>query len=232
MLTLFHAPTTRSFRIKWLLKELGLAYEERVLDFYGNDRHQPDYKRFNPMASFPTLLDGDLALTESGAMINHILTNHGGGRFRPAPGSREAALVDEWMYWSEGLFAVHQRYYWDHCAPPPGCIIDPIPSVGEEGKRQALRYARMLEDALREDGFAVGDGLTGADFMLCFPLFLANASGWFKELPRIKAYVKRFSARPAFQDAIADTLSWMRDAASGGTPRPSFRYADLADMRG
>ena len=157
MLTLYHAPTTRSFRIKWLLNELGTPYAEQKLDFYGHDRHQPEYRKVNPMGSVPTMEDDGLVLTESGAIINYILARYGQGRFGVEPGSREAALVDEWMYWSEGLFAVHQRIYWDHCAPPPGCILEPIPSVGREGKRQALRYARMLEGALREDGFVVGD---------------------------------------------------------------------------
>ena len=141
MLTLYHAPTTRSFRIKWLLAELEMAYTEKTLDFYGMDRHAADFRAVSPSGAFPAVTDGDLALTESGAIINHILRTYGGGRFMPERGSREEALVDEWMYWSEGLFAVHQRIYWDHCAPPPGCIIDPIPPVGMEGKRQAIRYA-------------------------------------------------------------------------------------------
>ena len=226
MLTLYHAPTTRSFRIKWLLKELGTPYEERGMDFYGHDRHRPEYRKINPMGSLPAMEDDGLVLTESGAIINYILDRYGEGRFRYPAGSRERALVDEWMYWSEGLFAVHQRIYWDHCAPPPGCILDPIPSVGQEAKRQAVRYAQMLEGALREDGFVVGDELTGADFMLSFPLFLANLSGWFNAAPKISSYVARFSARPAFQDAIADTIAWFRAMAARSTPLPSFRSTE------
>jgi len=223
MLTLHHAPTTRSFRIRWLLRELELSYEERVLDYYSRDRHQPDYRRINPMGSVPAMEDGGLVLTESGAIINYILDRYAQGRFSHEAGSHQAASVDEWMYWSEGLFAVHQRIYWDHCARPPGCIIDPIPSVGQEAKRQALRYAGMLEAALRDDGFIVGDGLTGADFMLSFPLLLANLEGWFKNLPKIRAYVERFAARPAFQEAIADTLVCLRKIASDPAPLPSYR---------
>lgn len=226
MLTLYHAPTTRSFRIKWLLTELGTPYEERKLDFYGHDRHQPEYRKVNPMGSVPAMQDDGLVLTESGAIINYILACYGEGRFGVVPGSREAALVDEWMYWSEGLFAVHQRMYWDHCAPPPGCILEPIPSVGREAKRQALRYARMFEDALRDDGFVVGDGLTAADFMLSFPLFLANLEGWFKDSPKISRYVGRFSARPAFQAAIADTVACLRAMSANPTPLPSFRSTE------
>jgi glutathione S-transferase len=226
MLTLFHAPTTRSFRIKWLLAELGAPYQERVIDFYGKDRHQPEYRKINSMGSVPAMQDDGLTLTESGAIINYILRKYGDGKFSYSPASREAALVDEWMYWSEGLFAVHQRIYWDHCAPPPGCIIKPIPSVGEEAQRQAIRYARMLEGALRQDGFMVGDSLTGADFMLCFPLFIANLVGWFENLPKTRAYVERFSARPHFQSAIADTMAFLQQMMTNPSPIASFRCAE------
>jgi glutathione S-transferase len=226
MIVLHHSPTTRSFRIKWLLEELEVPYREQVRDFYNMERHDPEYRQINPMGSFPSMEDDGLILTESGAMINHILRCYGGGRFLPAPGSREEALVDEWMYWSEGLFAVHQRIFWDHCAPPPGCIIDPIPSVGEEARRQAIRYAGMLEAALGNDGWIVGDHLTGADFMLCFPLFLANLYGWFGNLPRIAAYVGRIAARPAFARAIADTVSRMEDMRRNPPEFPSFRSTE------
>ena len=226
MLTLHHSPTTRSFRIKWLLEEIGCPYEQKVYNFYNMERHDPSYRKVNSVGSFPSMEDDGLVLTESGAIINYILRRYAGGRFMASPGSHEEARVDEWMYWSEGLFAVHQRIFWDHCAPPPGCIIDPIPSIGEEAKRQAIRYAGMLEAALRDDGFVVGHDLTGADFMLCFPLYLADLYGWFAGLPRIKAYIGRITARPAFQKAIADTMVALGKMRTEPPEFPSFRSTE------
>lgn len=225
MLTLFHAPTTRSLRIKWLLNELELPHKTVTMDFYGMDRHALDYRKINPMGSIPAMIDGGLLLTESGAILNHIIRTYGDGRFSPAEG--DTALVDEWMFWSEGLFGVHQRIYWDHCAPPPGCVINPVRSVGQEAKLQAIRYAGMLEGQLEEDGWVIGNGLTGADFMLSFPLFLANLEGWFQDLPKTAAYIARFSARKAFQDAIADTLQTLQAMAANTPAFPSFRSTEL-----
>ena len=225
MLTLYHSPTTRSFRIKWLLEELAIPYQQKLINFYNEERVSPEYLTINPMGSLPAMEDDGLVLTESGAIINYILSRYGNGRFVHPASSCEAALVDEWMYWSEGLFAVHQRIFWDHCAPPPGCIVDTVPRIGEEGKHQAIKYSILLEKALRDDGFVVGDSLTGADFMLSFPLFLANLSGWFETRPRIRAYVERFSSRPAFQTAIADTFAFlqkMQEPAPASAPS-SFR---------
>lgn len=226
MLKLYHAPTTRSFRIKWLLNELGIDYDEQLIDFYGKDRHSPEYRAVNPMGSVPAMQDGDLTLTESGAIINHIIQTYGEGRFAYPASSPKAALVDEWMYWSEGLFAVHQRMYWDHSVPLPGCIAETVPSVGEYGKTYAIRYAGMLERALGDDGFMVGDDLSGADFMLSHPLFLANLENWFAELPKIRAYIGRIMARAAFQAAIKDTMVKLQSMAEPGQGGVSFRTTE------
>jgi glutathione S-transferase len=191
-------------RIKWLLGELGLPHEEKVYNFYNEERVHPDYLKINPGGTFPTVEDDGLILTESGAVINHVLRKYGNGRFQPE-GIEDQAMVDQWMFWSEGNFAIQQRYFWDHSVPMPACISEPIDSIGMEGMRQAIKYSLQLELALRETGFVVGDDLTAADFMLSFPIYLADKAGWFTSRPKIRAYIQRILARPAFQAAIADT---------------------------
>ncbi|NWK97854.1 hypothetical protein DM806_19780 [Sphingobium lactosutens] len=205
MLTLFHAATTRSFRIRWLLDELGIDYVLKDMNFYNEERHQPEFRQISPMGSLPVITDGDFALIESGAIINYVLHHYGDRRFAYPSGSHEAALIDQWMWWSESLFAIHQRIYWDHCAPFPAGLEFPVPHIGHEAKAAALKYLDMLEDVLREDGFVVGNDLTGADFMLCFPLYLASLENWLDGHPKTAAYVQRIVARPKFQAAIADT---------------------------
>lgn len=201
---LHHAPMTRSFRIRWLLGELALEHELVRMNFFAGDRDTPAFRGLNPMGSLPVIEDDGFALVESGAIINHLLRRHGGGRFQAAAGSREASLIDQWMYWSESLLAIHQRIYWDHCAPPPGCISEPVPRVGHEARDAAIRCLGMLEAALGDNGFVVG-ALSGADFMLSFPLFFASQDGWLQGLPKTASYFRRIQARPAFASAVDDT---------------------------
>lgn len=191
-------------RIKFLLGELGLPYESKSYNFYNRERLAPEYLKLNPGGTFPTLEDDGLVITESGAMINYLIRKYGNGRFQ-VTGVEEQAKVDQWMFWSEGNFAIYQRYFWDHSVPAPACVIDTIPSVGEEGRKQAIKYSYQLELALRDTGYAVGDDLTAADFMLCFPLYLADLAGWFGTRPKIRAYVQRLLDRPAFRAAVKDT---------------------------
>lgn len=210
MLSLFHAPTTRSFRIRWMLDELGTEYTLKDMDFYSDERHKPEFRAISPMGSIPVIVDDGFALIESGAIINHLLRKYGGGRFTYPDGSNEAALVDQWMCWSESLFATHQRIYWDHCIPFPAGLANPVPHIGLDAKEAALDYLGMLEQALGDDGYMVGDDLTGADFMLCFPLYLASLEGWFVNHPKTAAYVDRIARRPKFASAIADTVVVVR----------------------
>lgn len=225
MLTLYHAPTTRSFRIYWLLEELGIPYERKTINYYGDERHSPEFRALNPLGSFPMITDDDFVLIESGAIINYILRKYGNGRFQAPAGSRDEALIDQWMYWSESLPAIHQRAFWDHCAPPPGCGPNPIPELGREGKRAFIKTLDMLERDLRDDGFVVGDDLTGADFMLSFPLFLGDFDHWLKGHPKTKAYLKRMAGREKFKVAVRDTIDMCMELFP---PRPREGKMPLA----
>ena len=70
------------------------------------------------------------------------------------------------------------------------------------------------------------DGLTGADFMLSFPLLLGNMLGWFESLPRTAAYIGRIAGRPAFASAIADTLAYLGTMRRRVPEFPSFRSTE------
>lgn len=229
MLMLHHSQTCRSMRIKWLLGELGVPHEEKHYNFYNMERLDRDYLKINPGGTFPAVEDDGLILTESGAIINHILRKYGNGRFQPE-GLLEQAMVDQWMFWSEGNFAIHQRYFWDHLVPKPACVSEPIKSVGFYGKKQAIKYSLQLELALRDTGYAVGDELTGADFMLSFPIYLANEAGWFKTRPKIRAYLQRLMDRPAFQHAISDTVEFTETLFSDPDAKSFREYEDAVEM--
>ncbi|SCW99137.1 MULTISPECIES: glutathione S-transferase family protein [unclassified Pseudomonas] len=227
MLDVYHAPTTRTFRITWLLAELGVDYNLIEMSFYNDDRHQPAFRKISPMGSLPLIVDDGFALTESGAIINYLLRKYGQGRFSYADGTNEAALVDQWMYWSESLFAIYQRIYWDHCMPFPAGLKERVPKVGLDAKKRAIEYLQMLEDALGDEGYVVGPEPTGADFMLCFPLYLAHSDGWLIDHPKTARYVLRIAARPKFVEAIADSLAVIKQfeklkaVAAGQAASPS-----------
>ncbi len=85
MITLFHLDRSRSERIVWLLEELGLPYRLETFlrrpDLYGPE----EMKRIHALGRAPVIVDGDVVLAESGAIVQYVLARHGGGRLDEAP---------------------------------------------------------------------------------------------------------------------------------------------------
>lgn len=96
MLTVHHLGKSQSERIVWLCEELGIPYE---LKRYARDSvtmlAPPDYKALHPIGSAPVIVDGDLVLAESGAIVDYIMTRYGKGRLcsaRTRPISRNSSI--------------------------------------------------------------------------------------------------------------------------------------------
>ena len=88
MITLYHAPNTRSSRVLWLLEEMGVPYEAIPCGV----RNQPaEMQAHNPSRTVPVMTDGDLVLTESVTMLEYSAATYG-----PTP---LAMTPDEPGYW-------------------------------------------------------------------------------------------------------------------------------------
>ena len=71
MIKLYFAPRTRAVRVAWLLEELELPYELERAEFAPPARNF--FTQPTPLGKFPTLVDGDLVMCESGAIVENIL---------------------------------------------------------------------------------------------------------------------------------------------------------------
>ncbi len=71
-LTVWGVGTTRTFRVHWMLHELGLDYETRRIESRTGETQSAEYTALNPKQKIPTLVDGDLVLTESTAIMRHL----------------------------------------------------------------------------------------------------------------------------------------------------------------
>jgi glutathione S-transferase len=80
MITVHHLENSRSQRVLWLLEELALDYE---IKRYARDPQTmlapPSLRKIHPLGKSPVIADGDLAIAESGAIIEYLIERHGGG---------------------------------------------------------------------------------------------------------------------------------------------------------
>ncbi len=200
MLTLYHAPRTRSVRIRWLLEELELPHRLERRPF------QPPsggfFSQGTPTGKFPVLVDDDATFCESGAILEYVLERYGEGRLAPPPGSPERGRFLQWVHYSEGT-----------AYPPLGTLIwhvfyrgdhERVPEVMEDARGRAGSALRFLEDGLGDGPWLLGDDFSGADIMTGFTLAIARFVGVLGGHPKLTGYLERLEARPALQRAMAD----------------------------
>tara|TARA_B100000676_G_C18078225_1_gene849232 strand:- start:1118 stop:1735 length:618 start_codon:yes stop_codon:yes gene_type:complete len=194
MLTIYHAPRTRAFRVIWGCEELGIDYTLVKVDFSPEYRATPEWRALNPVGKVPVMHDGDLTMFESGAMLQYVLDRYGEGRLQPAPGSHEHALYLQWSWFAESTFARplgeivnHKRAFGD----------DVIPSVIDEMKARAALSLTAIDDAVANREYLLGDHFTGADIMMGYTVMLAEMMLDGDMPSHATAYWQRLQARPA-----------------------------------
>lgn len=74
---LYHAPGSRSARVRWLLLELGIEHEVVTLSATDGSQRTPEYLAINPLGRVPTLEDEGVVFHESGAIVQYVLERYG-----------------------------------------------------------------------------------------------------------------------------------------------------------
>ena len=200
MLKLHFAPNSRAGRIVWLLEELGLPYELNAMAFHPKDLKSDAHRDRHPLGRVPVLDDGDTSLYESGAIVEYILARHKNGGLKPEADHSMFAEYLQWFHYCEGMVM-----------PPMNTIVVHTILLPEErrdatvlGQAQRLLNKALapVEQALEGREYLIGD-FSAADVMLGHSCFMSNRMGCISDdMPNLKAYVARITARPAFQTAI------------------------------
>jgi glutathione S-transferase len=201
MLVLYYAPRTRAVRIRWLLEELGLPHELRRVPF--TPPTVGWFSQATPGGKFPVLQDGDVTIVESGAILEYVVERYGAGRLAPPLGSPARGEFLQWVHFAEatafpplGTIVWHTRYKQDAAQ---------VPSVVADARRRAQTTLDVVERALVGREYLLGAEFSGADVMMGFTVFAAQALGVLgDDQPNLAAYLARLQARPAFQRAVAD----------------------------
>ena len=195
---------SRSFRALWALEESGLDYEYIAVNFGSEEgplgSKSPEYMAINPQGKVPTLVDGSLTLTESGAMLNHIA--------RKAPEKNLIPLHNEALlaYYDEILFFVLsdlEQPLWTNgkhrFALPEQ---QRIPEMLETANWEFAKAQRALHYHLEGRDFVVGDIFTAADILVAHTVNWADRFN-FEVDAELLAYRDAHYQRPAAQKALA-----------------------------
>ena len=212
MLTLHHLEYSQSFRILWLLEELGAPYELKSYNRDPDTNLAPDdYKALSPLGTAPVVTDGDLVLAESNAIIDYILDSYPDSTLNPKPGSEDRARHLFWYHASPGslmsiqgvamvLGLLESRSPWP-ISSLLKAVFGQVRKLFINPRLSAL--VDLMEKDLGEKPFFGGETLTTADITLVYPMYAARTKGIFEGFPNIAAWFDRIEALPSFKAAQA-----------------------------
>jgi glutathione S-transferase len=197
-----HPISSNALKVRFLLEELGQAYERREVPMR---RPRPaDYVALNPLAGIPTLIDGDLVLSESNAILRYLAGAYGGEEVYPAD-PRLRAPVDELLdryslSLRPALFSVEAFAL--GFTPEEGfgsAAADPDAAVRRAGEiaETLHRFDRLIDSG----GYALGR-FTIADCAAAPALYRTTNTGMdLTPYPNLLRWRDTLMARPAFARA-------------------------------
>ena len=201
MITLYHCTAARSFRPLWMLEELGLPYELKMLPFPPRLLAK-DYLTINPLGTIPFMIDGATRMTESSAICHYL-----GTRYGPTPlvvGGDEPAYGAylNWLHFGEATLTFPQTLVLRYS------LLEPperrSPQIAADYSKWFLGRLRAVETALGQTETLCAERFTAADISVGFALRLADTIGLSKDFgANVAAYWRRLQARDGYQRALA-----------------------------
>jgi glutathione S-transferase len=191
MLTLIHAPQSRSSRIIWLLEELGAEYEIRYVSIRRWDGSGgPDDTNPHPHKQVPALLHNGALITESTAVTQYLVELYPQSELGRPPGHADRGAYLSWLAYYAGVIE------------PAGSAFLSGVSAGNPALLKVYEDMCMhVVETLTKQPFLLGNTLSAAD------LLLVSALTWMRKLlpdsPVVDQYIQSMIARPALARARA-----------------------------
>ncbi len=199
MLTIFGYPQSRSLRATWLLEELGQPYDYQLVDLGKGDNRKPPYLAINPGGKVPALRDGELLLTESGAIASYLCDRFPQANLIPPAGSAARAHHEQWSFFAIGeleqpLWTMGKAKF---ALPEPQRVRAILPTAEWEFQRALA----VLSQGLGDNDYILGERFQATDILLGHTLFWTAAFKQSVEQPNLQRYAERLQQRPALAAA-------------------------------
>jgi len=192
-----HPYSQHARRVVALLEEAHLPYETRHVALDKGEHMSPAYLAINPNHQVPTLIDGDLKLFESNAILRYLCHKHGLTDWYPEEPARRAR-VDQWLDWNQCRFA--------------SAVVDIVLNkvfMGPKadlaaiarGEARVAELAPILERELEDHDFLTGKTPTIADLSVASNITQLGLADAAPSTPGVQAWFARVSALDGVQRA-------------------------------
>ncbi len=163
-------------KVQTALLELGLPYELIVIDLTKGGQHNPEYVKLNPGAKTPTLVDGDLVVIESNAILTYLADTYGKGKLIAESGADRWQTV-QWLTWnaSEGHGPLSRPWYLKILYPLMGMPLDQ--AALDKSHADAQVPLKLLDHVLSCQTYFGGSSYSVADIAMAESVFLSQWGG-------------------------------------------------------
>jgi glutathione S-transferase len=201
---------TRSLRALWGLKELDADFEYVHVNLTAGEQKHPDFLRLNPAGKVPVLVDGDLVLTESAAIVLYLAEKYRDKGLLPVD-LKERAQAYRWLMFAvteleQPLWRIARHTF---LYPEARRLPDDVVIAREEFAAMAAILDRHMEGRR----FIVGDDITIADCVTAYLIDWADEAHMIGDFRQLRAYLERMYARPKAPQRIAKAFAEVRAVA-------------------
>lgn len=186
----------RSDRVRWLLEEIGLPYENHLLKVNDNWKViEEGYKDINPMNRVPTIVDGNVTLYESAAICMYLADKYSYGKLAPAIDSPTRPQYLKWMFSSVGTYEAAIARLFTHVKND----VEKI-QTRDYVQSQAEIWKKELLPILSNQEYLLPTGFSTCDIMMAAIIGNKDAPGYefvAKGHPTIEKYIERLEKRDA-----------------------------------
>ena len=159
MIQLYGNLRSRAMRCLWMLEEVGEPYQLIEKSTRADDLQSAEYRRLNPNARIPTLVDGEVVLWESMAINLYLAQKYEGPMHCAGP--EMLGLSAQWSFWAVLEIEALLLDLLQHRAVLPEFARDA--SYAERDELLLRKPLGILNDALAGREYLVGNSFTVAD---------------------------------------------------------------------
>jgi len=190
MITLYHSPQSRSASILWLLEELAVPYETKIVGFRRPDgTGSKDPANPHPHGKVPAIKDGEELIFETSAIALFLTDKYPANKMGPRVGEPKRGEYLSWLAYRPGVMEpalISRRFEIKHV-------------YGAMGWAPADEVEEVLNKHLESRKYFLGDAFSAVDILLGGGLHFMLMAKMVKETPVLKAYTARITDRPGFR---------------------------------
>jgi GSH-dependent disulfide-bond oxidoreductase len=187
-------------KVALFLEEAGLAYEPIPVETRRGEQFKPEYLALNPNGKVPAIVDGDIVVFDSNAILLYLAEKT--GKFLPAAGDAARGEFLSWlMFVATGIGPFNgQAVHFKHFAP------ERVEYAHKRYQFESRRHFGVLEERLATRAFILGETYTIVDMAAwgwarMIP-FVLGEEAW-AHFPNVKRWHDGIAARPAAARATA-----------------------------